>query len=38
MPKSIYDIFESKAIAAYWSDVNSHMQDPNDWRKIFPSK
>lgn len=36
MPKSIYDIFESKAIAAYWSDVNSHMQDPMIGAKYFP--
>lgn len=36
MPKSIYEIFESKAIASYWKDVNSHMQDPMIGSRFFP--
>ena len=36
MPKSIFEIFESKAIASYWKDVNSHMQDPMIGSKYFP--
>ena len=36
MAKSIYDIFESKAIASYWSDINSHMQDPMIGTRFFP--
>ena len=34
--KSIYDIFESKAIASYWTDVNANMQDPMIGTKYFP--
>lgn len=34
--KSIYDIFESKAIASYWTDVNVNMQDPMIGSKYFP--
>lgn len=34
--KSIYDIFESKAIASYWTDVNVNMQDPMIGAKYFP--
>lgn len=36
MAKSIYQIFESKAIASYWKDVNSHMKDPMIGTKYFP--
>jgi hypothetical protein len=36
MAKSIYEIFESKAIAAYWKDVNANMQDPMIGTKYFP--
>lgn len=34
--KSIYEIFESKAIASYWTDVNVNMQDPMIGTKYFP--
>ena len=34
--KSIYDIFESKAIASYWTDVNANMKDPMIGTKYFP--
>lgn len=34
--KSIYDIFESKAIASYWTDINVNMQDPMIGTKYFP--
>lgn len=34
--KSIYDIFESKAIASYWSDINANMQDPMIGSRFFP--
>lgn len=34
--KSIYDIFESKAIASYWTDVNANMRDPLIGTKYFP--
>ena len=34
--KNIYDIFESKAIASYWEDVNANMQDPMIGAKYFP--
>lgn len=34
--KSIYDIFESKAIASYWTDVNANMTDPMIGTKYFP--
>jgi len=34
--KSIYDIFESKAIASYWTDVNVNMTDPMIGTKYFP--
>lgn len=33
---NIYDIFESKAIASYWTDVNVNMQDPMIGSKYFP--
>lgn len=36
MAKSIYDIFESKAIASYWTDVNAHMKDPMIGTRFFP--
>jgi len=36
MAKSIYDIFESKAIASYWTDVNANMKDPMIGTKYFP--
>lgn len=36
MAKSIYEIFESKAIASYWKDVDSHMQDPMIGTRFFP--
>lgn len=34
---NIYDIFESKAIAAYWTDVNANMADPMIGTKYFPA-
>lgn len=34
--KSIYEIFESKAIASYWTDVNANMKDPMIGTKYFP--
>ena len=34
--KSIYGIFESKAIASYWTDVNANMVDPMIGTKYFP--
>ena len=34
--KSIYEIFESKAIAAYWTDVNVNMPDPMIGDQFFP--
>lgn len=36
MPRSIYEIFESEAIAAYWTDVNANMQDPVLGPRFFP--
>jgi len=33
---NIYDIFESKAIASYWTDVNANMTDPMIGTKYFP--
>ena len=36
MAKSIYEIFESKAIASYWTDVNVNMKDPMIGTKYFP--
>lgn len=33
---NIYDIFESKALAAYWTNVNVHMQDPMIGTQFFP--
>ena len=33
---NIYDIFESKAIAAYWTDVNANMKDPMIGTKYMP--
>lgn len=36
MAKSLYEIFESKAIAAYWTDVNANMQDPFIGPRLFP--
>lgn len=32
----LYQIFDSKAIAAYWADVNAHMQDTQIGTKYFP--
>lgn len=34
--KSIYEIFESKAIASYWTDVNVNMADQHIGTKYFP--
>lgn len=34
--KSIYEIFDSKAIASYWKDVNANMKDPMIGTKYFP--
>lgn len=36
MAKSIYEIFESKAIASYWTDVNANMKDPIIGPRFFP--
>lgn len=36
MGKSIYEIFDSKAIASYWTDVNANMKDPMIGSKYFP--
>ena len=36
MAKSIYEIFDSKAIAAYWTDVNAHMNDAYIGTQFFP--
>lgn len=36
MPKSIYEIFDSKAIASYWTDVNAHMNDAYIGTQFFP--
>ena len=37
MAKTLYEIFDSKAIAAYWTDVNVNMQDPMIGTKYFPT-
>lgn len=36
MVKSIYEIFDSKAIAAYWTNVNANMDDPYIGQQFFP--
>lgn len=36
MAKSIYEIFDSKAIAAYWTDVNANMKDSYIGTQFFP--
>lgn len=36
MAKSIYEIFDSKAIAAYWTDVNANMKDAYIGQQFFP--
>ena len=36
MAKSLYDIFESKALAAYWEDVNANMKDTMIGEQFFP--
>jgi hypothetical protein len=36
MAKSIFEIFESKAIAAYWTDINVNMADPTIGAQFFP--
>lgn len=36
MAKSIYEIFESKALASYWKDVNANMKDPMIGTRWFP--
>lgn len=36
MAKSIYEIFESKAIAAYWTNVNANMNDAYIGQQFFP--
>lgn len=36
MPKSIYQIFDSKAIAAYWTNVNANMDDAYIGTQFFP--
>lgn len=33
---TIFDMFDSKAIASYWEDVNANMQDPQIGTKYFP--
>lgn len=35
--KSIYEIFESKALAAYWENVNANMDDPMIGEQFFPN-
>lgn len=35
--KSIYEIFDSKAIAAYWDNVNVNMPDPMIGTQFFPN-
>lgn len=34
--KNLYEIFESKAIASYWKDVNANMKDPMIGTRFFP--
>lgn len=34
--KSIFEIFDSKAIAAYWTDVNTAMKNPMIGSQFFP--
>lgn len=36
MAKSIFEIFDSKAIAAYWTDVNANMNDAYIGTQFFP--
>lgn len=36
MAKSLFEIFESKAIAAYWTNVNVNMADPMIGSQFFP--
>lgn len=36
MAKSIYEIFDSKAIAAYWTNVNANMDDAYIGTQFFP--
>ena len=36
MAKSIYEIFDSKAIAAYWTDINANMKDAYIGTQFFP--
>lgn len=36
MAKSIYEIFESKAIASYWTNVNANMDDAYIGTQFFP--
>lgn len=36
MPKSIYEIFDSKAIASYWTNVNANMNDAYIGTQFFP--
>lgn len=36
MAKSIYEIFDSKAIAAYWTNVNANMNDAYIGTQFFP--
>lgn len=36
MAKSLYDIFESKALAAYWENVNANMNDTFIGEQFFP--
>ena len=35
--KSIFEIFDSKAIAAYWTDVNTAMKNPMIGSQFFPN-
>lgn len=35
--KNIFEIFDAKAIAAYWEDVNINMQDPMIGTTFFPN-
>ena len=35
--KSIFEIFDPKAIAAYWTDVNTAMKNPMIGSQFFPN-
>jgi len=36
MAKTIFEIFESKSIAAYWTDTNVNIADPTIGQNMFP--